>query len=348
MFATRVKRAALSLLAMTAIGGLAVASTSIARVDPASEARETKVAVDTRPPAGSLIAFRITADPKHDAAAVEQARKADLDKPPAGYIWAPLDLYNNEPRDSLIVREEKLKSGETQEHVLLKLDPQNVTERDLARVGKTVDERRNPAVSFFFNRPGGEKFGMLTRSHLPEDGGIFKYKMALIVEGRVVSCPLINSEIRTAGIIEMGSKQQPEEVDRLVKRVNSVINGRELPQPVIAVRDQEFARRAARDIDLPALDLTDRVTIEPANKGDRVILTTPQSIAELKRSLTISDVPPSAGLKAATITFSRGDDVLRKVWVYEGGEWGFERPGTSWTIGASPDLWAQVKKWMGK
>jgi hypothetical protein len=56
-----------------------------------------------------------------------------------------------------------------------------------------------------------------------------------------------------------------------------------------------------------------------------------------------TSVPPGTGIKAATIIFSRGDDVLREVWVSEGGEWGFERPGTGWTTGASPQLWKLVK-----
>jgi hypothetical protein len=335
-------------MTMTMIGGPAVDSIWAAKVDSTAEAQGTKVAADQRPQAGSLLAFRITADAKHDAAAIEQARKDDLDKPPSGYLWAPMDPRLQDHRDGLILREGKLKSGETQDYVLLKLDPQNVTERDLARVARTEDERQNPAVSFFFNRSGGRRFGELTRAHLPENRGEFKYRVAILVEGRVVSCPAINSVVNLAGIIEMGSKPQAAEVDQLVKLLNSAISVRELPPPAIAVKDQEFARGAARELDLPALDLTDRVTIEPADKGDRIILTTPESIAELKRALKPTDVPPSGGIKAATITFSRGDDVLRKVWVYEGGEWGFERPGTSWTIGASPDLWAQVNKWMGK
>jgi hypothetical protein len=348
MFFRQVNRFSLTLWTMATIGASAVALTWIARADPATRIQDAKVADDRRPPAGSLLAFRITADDKHDAGAIEQARKDDLEKPPSGYTWAPVDGRAEVFRDGLILREGKLKSGEKQDYVLLKLDPQNVTERDLARVAKTEGERRNPAVSFFFNQSGGRRFGELTRAHLPEDGGMFKYRVAILVEGRVVSCPAINSEVNVAGIIEMGSKTRPEEVDRLVKLLSSAITVRELPTPAIAVRDQEFARHAARELDLPALDLTDRVTIEPAGKSDRIILTTPESIAEMKRALKPTDVPPSGGLKAATLTFSRGDDILRKVWVYEGGEWGFERPGTSWTVGSSPELWAQIKKWMGK
>ena len=88
--------------------------------------------------------------------------------------------------------------------------------------------------------------------------------------------------------------------------------------------------------------------IDPANGGERVILATAESVAEMRKALTREGRPPSGGLKAATLTFRQGDVVLRKVWVYDGGEWGFERPGTSWTTGASPELWGLVKKWVRK
>jgi hypothetical protein len=39
-----------------------------------------------------------------------------------------------------------------------------------------------------------------------------------------------------------------------------------------------------------------------------------------------------------TIRFYQGPTLLREVRVYEDGEWGFRRPGTSWTRGQSDEL----------
>ena len=62
-------------------------------------------------------------------------------------------------------------------------------------------------------------------------------------------------------------------------------------------------------------------------------------MAAFRDALKPRDVHPSAGERAATLIFSRGDEPIREVWVYEGGEWGFVRPGTKWTIGKSDELW---------
>ena len=61
--------------------------------------------------------------------------------------------------------------------------------------------------------PGPRKFGALTREHLPEANDTFKYQLGIILDGRLMSAPVINSEIRDAGIIELGKDARPEEVE---------------------------------------------------------------------------------------------------------------------------------------
>src|SRR5262245_54129676 len=118
--------------------------------------------------------------------------------------------------------------------------------------------------------------------------------------------------------------------------------GPEVPRPK-SVGDQAEAIDEARKVDLPLLEKADKVVIEevdkPGAKGRRVSLKKADEVKELREALKPSKSPPSAGITAATITFYQGESILRKVWVFERGEWGFERPGTSWTTGREAALW---------
>jgi hypothetical protein len=115
-----------------------------------------------------------------------------------------------------------------------------------------------------------------------------------------------------------------------------------------AAADQSDALWLARRVDLPLLATADRVVIDEHRPGGecgvRVTLDRPEAVAELRRALRPREVPPGGGPTAATLTFYRGGQPLRTVWVSEGGEWGFERPGASPTTGADPDLW-QLVRW---
>jgi hypothetical protein len=116
-----------------------------------------------------------------------------------------------------------------------------------------------------------------------------------------------------------------------------------------AVADQNEAIRLARDVDLPILEKADRVVLEESaiDRGHRrVILEDEDDIKRLRKSLKPRDVPPSGGMVALRLSFFRGKVPLREVWVFEGGEWGFERPGTSWTTGGEADLWKTLRTLM--
>jgi hypothetical protein len=112
------------------------------------------------------------------------------------------------------------------------------------------------------------------------------------------------------------------------------------------VDDQADAIREARRVDLPLLDRADRVVIEESKQagGRRVTLTKRERIRELARTLKTRAVAPSGGRTAVTLRFYRGERLVRKVWVFEDGEWGFERPGTSWTTGRERELWKVIQK----
>ena len=126
------------------------------------------------------------------------------------------DPSNPRPTDP-IVREEKVSPGFSEIYILCNLDRQNVTGSYLSRTYATTDERLQPAVGFQFNRQGARRFGQLTREHLPEEGGAFKYQLAILLDRLVMSAPSINSEIRDQGIIEGGGQGfKPKEVQHLI------------------------------------------------------------------------------------------------------------------------------------
>jgi hypothetical protein len=128
---------------------------------------------------------------------------------------------------------------------------------------------------------------------------------------------------------------------------HAVVEAPDAPPPTREATSQDDAQRLARRMDLPLLATADRVVIDehkPTGEcGSRVTLTRLETIAELRQVLRPREVFPTGGPVAATLTFYRGDRPLRTVWVIEGGEWGFERPGTNYTIGADPDLWELVR-----
>ncbi len=58
----------------------------------------------------------------------------------------------------------------------------------------------------------------MTREHKPEEGGAFRYQLAILLDNLVMSAPAINSEIRDSGIIEGGAQGfKPKEVEHLVQ-----------------------------------------------------------------------------------------------------------------------------------
>ena len=135
-----------------------------------------------------------------------------------------------------IVREEKVAPGRTELYILVQADRQNVNGNYLSRVYATTDEHLQPAVGFAFTPRGAYRFSTLTREHLPEDAGQFKYQLAIILDDVVMSAPSINSEIRDQGIIEGGGAGfKAKEVDHLI----SILQGGSLPASVNPVPLQE-------------------------------------------------------------------------------------------------------------
>jgi SecD/SecF fusion protein len=110
-------------------------------------------------------------------------------------------------------------SGEVPQALVMVDDALNVTGEYLRSASPDVDETGNPQVSFVFNERGASLFGQLTRNHLPNPSGEH-YNLGILLDGRLLTAPTIESEIRDRGRISGGSMTQ-EEVDFVVGILNA-------------------------------------------------------------------------------------------------------------------------------
>jgi preprotein translocase subunit SecD len=99
--------------------------------------------------------------------------------------------------------------GQTEDsyYVVQKVAP--VTGRDLKGAYPSRDENGRPAVSFNLTADGSQKFGRLTEENIGK-------RLAIVLDGRVQSAPVINSRITDSGIITGGAGGfQPQEAQDL-------------------------------------------------------------------------------------------------------------------------------------
>ena len=72
-----------------------------------------------------------------------------------------------------------------------------ITGRDLRNARSTLDENNLPAVSFSLNQDGARRFGQLTEQNINR-------QLAIILDSRIVSAPVIQSRITDEGRISAG------------------------------------------------------------------------------------------------------------------------------------------------
>ena len=141
----------------------------------------------------------------HQHADPRQAARPEVDRVVPGRIQPQPDPggrpQQSWARTTSIVREEKVAPGRIETWILCNLDRpgQEVTGKYLKQVRPDVDDRLQPAVRFEFDSRGATRFGRLTREHQPEEGGAFRYQLAILLDNLVMSAPAINSEIRDSG-----------------------------------------------------------------------------------------------------------------------------------------------------
>ena len=89
--------------------------------------------------------------------------------------------------------------GSTVYYLVRRVAP--VTGRDLRNARPTIDEYNQPAISFSFNREGARKFGNFTGTNVGRN-------LAVIMDGRVYSAPVIQERIADEGRITGTFSQQ--------------------------------------------------------------------------------------------------------------------------------------------
>lgn len=109
--------------------------------------------------------------------------------------WVPVAKGRETGFEQPDIATRKVKrDGREELRVLVVKDPFDVTGAYLTRVQATESMGR-PSVSIRFNQVGGQLFGRLTGSHLPDRAQDSRYHLGIILDGRLISAPFIMSTI---------------------------------------------------------------------------------------------------------------------------------------------------------
>ena len=109
-----------------------------------------------------------------------------------------------------------------------------VTGRDLRNARPSVGEFNRPIVQFSFNPQGAEAFGELTGNNIGKG-------LAIVLDGRVMSAPVVNSRITDEGIIEGDFTQQE------VQDLSTVLKSGALPAGITTLEERTVGPSLGRD-----------------------------------------------------------------------------------------------------
>lgn len=183
--------------------------------------------------------FRILANNRDNKALIERAlaepsKTKLLDA--AGKLeawWVPVRAEEVASLTRLakdIALRKQTKGNEEITEVLLVPDDYNVNGAYLISVSANTDNRGQPCVNFHFNKAGGQLFGRLTGTHLPDEVNHFTYKLGIVLDGVLFSAPSIQSPIYDSGQITSSFKK--EEVEDMAR----VLNAGSLPATIRSVK----------------------------------------------------------------------------------------------------------------
>lgn len=146
--------------------------------------------------------------------------------------WVPVDdkQLDSVRGPDITTRVREVGKGEDKKsvtEVLVLNDEYNVTGQYLSGARDDVDNEGKPAVKFTFNTEGGQKFGDITGTHLPDKIGGQKYHLAIILDDVLYSAPTINDRIFDSGIIS--GRFSKAEVVGLV----NILNAGSLPAALV-------------------------------------------------------------------------------------------------------------------
>jgi preprotein translocase subunit SecD len=109
-----------------------------------------------------------------------------------------------------------------------------VTGRDLKNARPAMGQFNSPIVEFSLTPTGSEAFGRLTGENVGSG-------LAIVLDGRVVSAPVIRSQIRDSGMIE-GSFTQQEAQD-----LSTVLKSGALPAEIVTLEERTVGPSLGRD-----------------------------------------------------------------------------------------------------
>jgi preprotein translocase subunit SecD len=109
-----------------------------------------------------------------------------------------------------------------------------VTGRDLRNARRSQDQYNQPAVSFSLNPDGAKKFGAYTSAHIGD-------RMAIVLDNKVRSAPVIRGSITDSGIIEGSFTVQSAEDLALVLRAGA------LPASITYLEERTVGPSLGRD-----------------------------------------------------------------------------------------------------
>ena len=175
-----------------------------------------------------VLEFRITAnrdDPRHRRV-IELAERSPGEQvvdsgAPVGR-WVQLDTtkFDADENRGLVTR--RMADGRVE--VLVVLDRFDVTGGYLTRAVSSFDPQSlMPCVNFSFNAAGASLFNVLTGSNLPDPANRLQSRLGIVLDGVLLSAPVLRSAISSSGQITGNFRQQ--DVEFLV----GVLNAGSLP-----------------------------------------------------------------------------------------------------------------------
>jgi protein-export membrane protein SecD len=106
----------------------------------------------------------------------------------------------------------------------------------LTEARESFDQFHRPQVNFTLTREGGRGFARLTGANIDKP-------LAIILDGRVESAPIIRAKIRESGVIEMGSGSTVEDAHDL----SVVLRAGALPAPVKIIENRVIGPSLGQD-----------------------------------------------------------------------------------------------------
>jgi preprotein translocase subunit SecD len=151
----------------------------------------------------ATLELRVLANDRHDKALIDRALADPSKRQVLGKQgellawWAPVraGAEKNLADYSDIARRTKTSGKRAATEVLIVKDECNLNGAHLLRAEAGDDSRGQPALVLLFDNRGGRLFRQLTSSHPPDKAANLNYKLGIILNGELLSAPLIVSTV---------------------------------------------------------------------------------------------------------------------------------------------------------